>query len=108
MDEQKILKAFENNVNIKRYYELEKIINNNELIKTKLDELKVIQKEIVHAEALNKEKALKTLKEKYDNLYNEFLETPLIAEYLELQTLINDLLQNFTAIIEEDIKTDLK
>lgn len=93
---------------VKRYRELEVIINNNSTIKTKLDELKKIQKEIVHAENLNKPKILKRLKEKYEELYNNFLELPLIAEYLDLQVELNNFLQSFTNIIEDGIKNDLE
>lgn len=107
-NDQDILKAFSENKNIKRYQELEKIINKNELIKDKLTTLKKIQKEIVHAKSFGKTNALDKLESDYDRLYNEFLQTPLIAEYLELQVLINDLLQNFTSIIEDGIKSDLK
>lgn len=102
-----IVEKLKNDKNIQRYRELELIINNNQSIKNKLDELKTLQKEIVHAESLNKTNSHKLLKDKYDNLYNEFIEQPLIGEYLELQTLLNDFLQAFTNIVEEGIKADL-
>lgn len=102
-----LINNIKNNKEIIRYRELELIINNSPSIKNKLDELKTLQKEIVHAESLNKNNSLIMLKDKYNNLYNEFVNQPLIGEYLELQTMLNDFLQAFTNIIEDGIKVDL-
>jgi|SRR5690554_2332732 len=90
----KILDSIENNEKIRRYKELELIINNNTKIKKILDDSKSIQKEIVHAENLSKPKQLKILNIKYNEEIEKLKEQPLLMEYLDLQKEINRFLQD--------------
>lgn len=90
-----------------RYKELEKIVNSNKKLKKLLRDLKLIQKQIVHARALSKNNALKELEKNYDIKMNEIVEYPLLSEYLMLQTEINQFLSDFTNIVEKGIMKDL-
>lgn len=91
---------------VKRYKELEKVINNNKEISKKMDELKDIQKQIIHAEKLMKKELLDKLNQQYDTLTNEIHNYPLMAEYMDLQVEINDFLQNFKMILENGLDGD--
>ena len=90
----KILDSIENNEKIRRYKELESIINNNVKIKKILDQSKSIQKEIVHAENLSKPEQLKILNIKYHEEMEKLKDEPLLMEYLDLQIEINQFLQD--------------
>lgn len=103
----KISLEIENNPKIKRYKELELIINNDSLIKKILDESKTIQKEIVHAEKLNKLEQLKVLNNHYDEKMAELYEIPLLMEYLDLQNEINEFLQTTTDNLNKLLMLDL-
>ena len=107
MNEKQILEQISEHKLVKRYKELEVVINNNEKLKEKLAKLKAMQKDMVHAETLNKPEMLKEINNSYDILYEEILNFPLVIEYLDLQKMINDFLQDFTSIIESGIKEDL-
>jgi len=89
----KIKQEILNHPKVIRYQKLENIINNNEEIKELLERSKAIQKEIVHAEALNKSNQLNVLEAKYDEIMKKLTNKPLLMEYLDLQKEINDFLQ---------------
>lgn len=93
---------------IVRYKELELIINSNEEILKNLDELKNIQKQIVHAKTLIKKDMLEKLNLEYEKKLESIEDFPLMAEYLDLQTEINESLQAFKDIIEKGIDSDLQ
>lgn len=104
--EDKIINGIKENKKIARYQELENIINNNEKISSLLNELKIIQKEIVHAKEYNKTIYLEKLENDYQELYQSIENHPIMAEYLDLQEEINAFLQEFTNIIENGINKD--
>lgn len=102
-----ILDQININEKIARYKELEIVLNKNKDIARKLGELKLIQKQLVHAEKLEKKDSQKKLKNDFDNKIKELEEYPLMGEYMELQEEINIFLQNFKEIIENGIDEDL-
>lgn len=99
--EKDILKTIENDPKVKRYKELEKYINENKLINEKLNELKDLQKELVHAKSLEKGKKYNDVLTKYNLLLKELEEIPLLLEYLDLQADINFYLQNISKTIND-------
>lgn len=101
--ESKIITEIKNNEKIKRYLELESYINNNNVIKEILTNIKEIQKELVHARALNKKESEKSIQKKYDILLNKLEEQPLLMEYLDLQNEINEFLQDASLIINNSL-----
>lgn len=106
--QKKIINEINDNNKIKRYKELETIINKNEEVSKKMNDLKEIQKQIVHAEKLMKKELLDKLNKEYDTLTNEIHNYPLMAEYMDLQVEINDFLQNFKIILESGLDSDFK
>ena len=103
----KLIEAIKSNELIKRYKELEVIINSNASLLKQMDELKTIQKEIVHAEKLAKPEILKQIRERYNDKLTLIESYPLMSEYLDLQAKINDDLQGFKDVIEQGINSDL-
>ncbi|CCV64294.1 Biofilm formation family protein, YmcA [Alteracholeplasma palmae J233] len=93
---------------LKEYHRLEAIINQNKQLKSKLNQLKSIQKQMINAEKIEKENALKKIKNEYDNLLEEILEYPLMTTYLDLQNYFNEILKQTTEIIENSINSSLK
>ena len=56
---------------------------------------------------LIKKESVNAFTKQYNDLYNQIIDFPLIAEYLALQSEINDALQQITQIIEQGIVSDL-
>ncbi len=104
--EEKIIDSIKANNKILRYQELEEIINSNKIIKENIDQLKALQKEIVHAKEYNKLQYLTKLESDYNTLNESIVKHPIMAEYLDLQEEINAFLQEFTNIIENGINKD--
>lgn len=102
---EEFLKLLENNPIIERYKKLEAVINKDNELKNKIQNLKNIQKQLVNAKEYNKHKMIEMYENKYDMLYNEISEIPLLSEYLALQSDINELLQDVQEIIQVGIET---
>ena len=105
-----LLEAVKENLTIKRYKELEKHVQNDPEINQKMRELKGLQVEIVHAREFSKKALLSQLQVKYDRLFDEITNYPLISEYMALQSEINQMIQDVTDIIGDglDPNFDLK
>lgn len=105
--EKQIIDVINNNEKIKRYRELEKLVNEDQDVLNLIDELKAVQKQIVHAEKLEKKDMLKVLQEKADDINNSIFNYPVMAEYLDLQAEVNELIQSFKEVIETSLAKDL-
>ena len=104
----KLKEEFLNTELVKRIHSLEKYIDNNDNLNSKLKELKNLQKKMVNAKEFNQMNQYKAYKEEYDNLYNEVLEFPFVEEYLELLEEANNKLLDICYIIENKINKELK
>ena len=104
----KLKEEFLNTDLVKRIHSLEKVIDNNENINSKLIELKELQKKMVNAKEFNQINQYKVYKEEYDDLYDEILEFPFVEEYLELLEEANNKLLDICYIIENKINKELK
>jgi cell fate (sporulation/competence/biofilm development) regulator YmcA (YheA/YmcA/DUF963 family) len=106
-EKEKLIEMIKNNETIKRYQAIEKVLNANEDLKSKINKLKTIQKQLINAKEINKQETIKH----YDALYNELLAEieayPLMSDYLALQGDINDMIQHITQIIEEGVNKEL-
>lgn len=102
-----IINKIETNPTIIRYRKLEEVINKSNELNTQIEELKTLQKEIVHAKEYQKEKYLSKLESEYQAKLENVQKHPIMAEYMDLQKKINDSLKTFTDIIEKGINGDL-
>jgi cell fate (sporulation/competence/biofilm development) regulator YmcA (YheA/YmcA/DUF963 family) len=101
-----LLEAVKEDSAIKRYKELEKHVQNDPEINQKMRDLKDLQVEIVHAREFNKKALLSQLQVKYDQLFDEITNYPLISEYMALQGEINQMIQDVTDIISDGLDPD--
>lgn len=103
-----LLETLKNHPDIKRYQEIENTLMQNEEIKDLLDELKHVQKQLVHAQNLDHSDNVSFFQKKLDDLKTHIHEYPLMSEYMQLQQSINEMLKTFTSIIEEGIENQFK
>lgn len=99
----KVKEYFNSLPEVIRIKELEKFIDNNEEINDKLSELKEIQKKMVNSKEYNQINQYNELSISYNELKEEIVDYPFVEEYLELLDIVNDMLLNFTNIIEYNI-----
>ena len=91
-----------------RLKELEKYIDNNPKINSKIKELKDIQKKMVTSKEFNQLNQYKEYKNEYDSLLNEINDMPFVEEYLELLEIVDNILKNLTDDIEYKIEEIMK
>ncbi len=96
-----------NNEQIQRYKAIEKVINDNQDLKNKINQLKTVQKQLVNAKEIQKEKAIIHFQEIYDSLLEEIESYPLMSDYLALQGDINEMIQAIAEILEDGINNEL-
>lgn len=107
-EQEKLIKMLLEDEDIKRYKRIEMYINNQEELKQKFQELKAVQKQLVNAKHLHKEKAIEAFQTQYNTLYNEIESYPLMADYMALQGDINELMQTIVSIIEDGLDEDFQ
>lgn len=96
-----------NNPDIKRYQAIEKVINENKELNSKINELKTIQKQLINAKELNKVQAITHFDAIYQKRLDEIESYPLMSDYMALQGEINDMIQYIIQIIEDGINKEL-
>jgi len=107
-EKEKLIQLIDQNEEIKRYKEIEKLINENKEIKQKMNQLKSIQKQLVNAKHIGKEEAVKQFQLRYDALLDEIENYPLMSEYMALQSDINEMIQTILDIIEQGIEKEME
>lgn len=107
-EKEKLIQMIEKNEEIQRYKRIESIINNNKKLKTKVNQLKALQKQLINAKQVGKTQAIAEFESRYQVLYNEIEEYPLMSDYLALQGDINEMIQSIQSIIEEGIEKDFE
>ncbi|MFU8792486.1 MAG: YlbF family regulator [Acholeplasmataceae bacterium] len=93
---------------ILRYKTLESLITKNQQLKDQLSALKSVQKQMVNAKTYEKKQAYLAFKDAYDKQLEAIESTPLLSEYLALQSDINYMLQEIVGIIEDGINKDIE
>lgn len=91
-----------------RLHELEPYIDQNEEIKDKLEEIKMIQKQMVNSAYFHKTNAKKDYEEKLEGLKQELKDIPFVEEYIDLLNEAYYTLKNIVSTIEEEINNSLK
>lgn len=102
----KLKNEIQSSLLVKRYQELEKIIDNDQNLKDQYNKLLDYQKEMVNKKALNK-KGLEESTKKYETQKELVMNYLIIDEYLELQQQINADLQMIQSIISDEIDKDI-
>ena len=86
-----------------RIHELEGYIDNNEEIKARLKEMRLIQKQMVNSREYNQMRQYKLQRDEYEKIKAELLDLPFVEEYLELLDIVDNILLTLTNEIENKI-----
>ena len=93
---------------VKRYKKLEQIILNDKALKEKIEALKKIQKQMINARHYDKKDLHQKAKTSYDQMLENIYEHPLLVEYLDLQNMLNQTIQEIILVISEGIEKDIE
>lgn len=93
---------------VKRLQALEKVLDQNEVLRQYIDNLKQKQKQMVHAKEFNQQRQYQVYYEEYQNIYHQILEFPFVEEYIALLEEVNDILLTISGCIETTINQALE
>lgn len=85
------------------YKKAEKQIKANEKVQQLIDQIRRKQKEAVALEALGRTESVKKVEREIDELHDQLDEIPLVTQFKQTQTDINDLLQMVTNVIANTV-----
>ncbi len=102
-NKEKLIKAIKENPYIKEFIRLEEKLNNNKMLKDEILELQNLQKEMVNLEVLGKMNAYALVETKYKEKRKALEENPIVLNYLNLQSEINDLIKLIKEILEDSL-----
>ncbi|MFS8631596.1 MAG: RicAFT regulatory complex protein RicA family protein, partial [Bacillales bacterium] len=82
-------------------------INENQVVREKLASLKSLQKQAVNFQHLGKERALKLVEQKIENIEKEIDEIPVVQQFKQSQVEVNDLLQLVSNAIANSVTDEI-
>lgn len=82
-------------------------INENQHVREKIASLKTLQKQAVNFQHLGKEKALKLVEQKIEQIEKELDEIPIVQEFKESQYEVNNLLQLVSNAIANNVTNEI-
>lgn len=88
---------------IERFKEVEAEINGNDKVQRLITRIKTLQKQAVNLQAYEKTKALKIVEEEIKKAETELDEMPIVQEFQEIQTVVNDVLQLVSGTIAREV-----
>jgi len=100
---EELLQLIKNNESVKRYQQIESVINKDKTLKKNINKLKSVQKQLINAKEINKTQAINKFQSEFDQLLDEIESFPLMSEYLDLQEEINYMVKEVLQIIENQI-----
>ncbi|HLR15396.1 MAG TPA: YlbF family regulator [Bacillota bacterium] len=108
LDEAKSLAAkIANTEEVDRFKKLEAKINENKKVQDHIRKIKALQKQAVNLQAYNKTEALAAVEEQLERLQTELDEIPVVAEFKEIQLVVNDVLQMISGTIAREVTKDI-
>ncbi len=105
-EKEKLLAMIRENPSIRRYRQLEAIINQDSEIQVKMDTLKQMQQQLVNAREMKKKEAVKHFEQQVETMIETIEDYPLMSEYFALQSDINDMMKAIMEILETGINDD--
>ncbi|WP_349410577.1 RicAFT regulatory complex protein RicA family protein [Pseudalkalibacillus sp. SCS-8] len=85
----------------------EEKINENDKVHKLISKIKMYQQEAVNLQHYQKHEALKKVEEKLDALHKEVDSIPIVQEFKQSQTDVNDLLQLVTSTISNTVTNEI-
>lgn len=92
---------------IDRFKQLEAKLNENMKVQSHIKKIKALQKQAVNFQAYGKSEALEKVENEIDRLQEELDGIPVVAEFKESQTIINDILQMITNTISREVTNEV-
>ncbi|MYL28414.1 hypothetical protein GLW03_01155 [Halobacillus halophilus] len=92
---------------IDRFKQLESKLNENQKVQSHIKKIKALQKQAVNFQAYGKTEALNRIEKEIDRLQDELDEIPVVAEFKETQTVINDILQMVSSTISREVTNEV-
>ncbi|MCA1009311.1 MULTISPECIES: RicAFT regulatory complex protein RicA family protein [Halobacillus] len=92
---------------IDRFKQLEAKLNENQKVQSHIKKIKALQKQAVNFQAYGKSEALERVEKEIDRLQDELDEIPVVAEFKESQTVINDILQMVSSTISREVTNEV-
>lgn len=99
----KLAKMLANTEEIDRFKQVEAKINENKKVQKLISRIKALQKQAVNLQAYEKTEALKKVEKEIDDLQDEIDAIPVVQEFKEIQTLVNDVLQLVSGTIAREV-----
>lgn len=92
---------------IDRFKQLEAKLNDNQKVQSHIKKIKALQKQAVNFQAYGKTEALQKIEKEIDRLQDELDEIPVVAEFKDSQTIINDILQMVSNTISREVTNEV-
>ncbi|WP_281975550.1 RicAFT regulatory complex protein RicA family protein [Halobacillus litoralis] len=92
---------------IDRFKQLEAKLNDNQKVQSHIKKIKALQKQAVNFQAYGKTEALQKIEKEIDRLQDELDGIPVVAEFKESQTVINDILQMISNTISREVTNEV-
>jgi cell fate (sporulation/competence/biofilm development) regulator YmcA (YheA/YmcA/DUF963 family) len=85
----------------------EEKINQNEKVRTMINQIKSLQKQAVNLQHYGKHEALKKVEAEIDAIYEELSQIPIVDEFQQSQLEVNDLLQLVASTISKTVADEI-
>ncbi|ELK44498.1 YlbF family regulator [Halobacillus sp. ACCC02827] len=92
---------------IDRFKQLEAKLNENLKVQAHIKKIKALQKQAVNFQAYGKSEALQKIEGEIDRLQDELDAIPVVAEFKDSQTVINDILQMVSNTISREVTNEV-
>ena len=96
-----------NTEEVEFFKKAEEQINENQFVREKIASLKTLQKQAVNFQHLGKEKALNMIEGKITGIETEIDELPLVQQFKQSQTEVNELLQLVSNAIANNVTNEM-
>ncbi|MEK5081025.1 RicAFT regulatory complex protein RicA family protein [Solibacillus sp. FSL W7-1436] len=96
-----------NTEEVEFFKKAEEQINENQFVREKIASLKALQKQAVNFQHLGKEKALKMIEGKITGIETEIDELPVVQQFKQSQTEVNELLQLVSNAIANNVTDEV-
>ncbi|KYD29505.1 MULTISPECIES: RicAFT regulatory complex protein RicA family protein [Anoxybacillaceae] len=85
----------------------EEKIHQNEKVRAMIEQIKSLQKQAVNLKHYGKYEALKKVEAQIDAIYEELSQIPIVSEFQQSQTEVNDLLQLVASTISNTVTDEI-
>lgn len=104
MEAEKLANEIKSLDEVNRYHHIETRLNDNKKLKKLINNMKSLQKQAVNFQAYGKTEALKKVDAEIDRIQEEIDAIPIVEEFKESQVIVNDVLQQLSQSITEQVE----